>query len=197
MSATIVGESGNTREENARLLRRHEERIEMHKWVAGLAPWELAWTGTFRWEASLASAQRSIERFFKRECPDVIYFYALEENRFREGCHGHALWANTAGIYRKFLWERWFVRFGRNRLEPIKSRIAAEEYLTKYVTKELSWWNTNAGQVEAMLPDLAEKPGKRRRKGKVVSPAGVTPPEQAEKFCSRLERELTMEARSS
>lgn len=194
----VTGESTNTAAENAKLARKAEEKAEMVTWVSGLAPWELAFTGTWKWEASAESARRCFERWMKREAPDVSYFYALERNPCRDGFHVHSLWANTAGLYRRAMWDRWFQRFGRNKLEPIKCRVSAEEYLTKYCTKEVTWeergwWNVHL--VDPMLPDLAEKPGKGPKRKGVVTPIGVTP-DQAETFCSRLERELTMEARS-
>lgn len=150
-------ESGLTVAENAVLERKVLERIEMQAWVANLAPWELAFTGTFRWEASLASGQRAFERFMKRRCSDVSYFYALEPNPSRDGCHVHSLFANTAGLYRKAIWQEWLSRFGRNRLEPIRHRVDAENYVAKYCTKDASWWNVHLA--DPMLKGLTKLPG--------------------------------------
>lgn len=150
--ADIVYEPGNTDAENEKLSRRCVEKMAMQQWVANLARWELAFTGTFRWESSLDSSRRCFERFMKRECSDVSYFYALEQNPSRDGWHCHSLFASTAGLYRKGVWAQWFSRFGRNRLEPIRHRIEAENYVAKYVTKECAWWNVRL--VDPMLKGL-------------------------------------------
>lgn len=193
--ATIVHESGNTAAENAQLEHRAASKAAMHAWVSSLASWELVFHGTWKWEASCASAQRGFERWMRREAPDVSYFYALERNPSRDGFHVHSIWANTAGMYRKTLWERWFERFGRNKLEPIRSRIQVEEYLTKYVTKEVTWeergwWNVH---LVPMLK-LEDRAPKRRSKGRPgrdqAEPAGDTRREYASEF----ERQLTEEA---
>lgn len=186
-SATTVWESGNTAAENAKLEYRAAAKMAMNEWVSGLAPWELAFTGTWRWEASVASAQRGFERWMKREAPDVSYFYALERNPSRDGFHVHSLWSNTAGIYRRCLWQRWFDRFGRNKLEPIRNRVEAEEYLTKYVTKEVTWeergwWNVHLA-ADPMLAALGEQPKKRRR------PA-TTRPSVTPAYASQFEADL-------
>lgn len=129
----------------------------MQQWVSDLARWELFFTGTWSWPASMSSAQRSFERFMKRECPDVGYFYALEQNPSRDGFHVHSLWSNTAGLYRRQVWKTWFDRYGRNKLEPIRDRTEAENYLTKYLTKAVTWWNVHLAD-QPMLKNLADQP---------------------------------------
>ena len=63
----------------------------MGDWVHSLAPWQVISHMTFRWEASIWSAQRCYEKFMRTEMRGVSYFYALEQNPGRDGFHAHAL----------------------------------------------------------------------------------------------------------
>jgi hypothetical protein len=128
------------------------EQQEMASWVAGLAPWSVIAHHTFVWEASIWSAQKSFEKFMARDCRDVSYFYAIEENPSRDGHHVHALWSNCEGVQRSRVWERWKERYGRNRIEPVRSVMDVTSYCAKYVTKEGAWWN-----VAIVTPDLFDR----------------------------------------
>jgi hypothetical protein len=77
----------------------------------------------------------------RRHLPQVSYFYALEQNPSRDGFHVHALWADTASVFRKEVWAAWFKRYGRARIEPVRSFEDVSGYCSKYVTKEGAWWN--------------------------------------------------------
>lgn len=115
--------------------------VEMGDWVHGLAPWQVISHMTFAWEASIWSAQRCYEKFMRTEMRGVSYFYSLEQNPGRDGYHVHALWCDCAGRSRRLCWQMWFERYGRNRIEPVKSRNDVSDYVAKYVTKEFAWWN--------------------------------------------------------
>jgi len=73
----------------------------------------------------------------------VSYFYALEQNPGRDGCHAHALWCDCKNRRRTEIWEKWFHRYGRARIEPVNNRDDVADYCAKYVTKENAWWNVN------------------------------------------------------
>lgn len=125
------------------------QKEEMSRWVERLADWRVIAHHTFVWEASIWSAQKSFEKFMDREVRDVSYFYAIEENPGRDGHHVHALWADCEGVQRSRVWERWKGRYGRNRIEPVRSVGDVTSYCAKYVTKEGAWWN-----VRVATPDL-------------------------------------------
>lgn len=127
------------------------EKFEMSIWVGSLAQWSVIAHHTFVWEASIWSAQKSFEKFMARDCKHVSYFYAVEENPSRDGHHVHALWSNCAGVQRSRIWQRWKERYGRNRIEPVRSMMDVTSYCAKYVTKEGAWWN-----VKILTPDLFE-----------------------------------------
>lgn len=115
--------------------------MEMERWVSDLAPWEVIAHLTFRWEAGLMSAAKAFERFMGRDLDDVSYFYAVEQNPSRDGHHVHALWAHAVGVQRSRAWRKWFDRFGRARIEPVRSHEDVSNYCAKYVAKECAWWN--------------------------------------------------------
>jgi hypothetical protein len=123
--------------------------IEIANWVRGLAPWSVFMTPTFRWEASLESARRCFEKFMRMQLPEVSYFYAIEENPSRDGHHVHALWADCEAVLRRGVWERWFEKYGRARIEPVRSKDDVTDYCGKYVCKASAWWN-----FKLVSPDL-------------------------------------------
>ena len=113
----------------------------MADWVDGLKPWEVLAHMTFVWECSMDSAMKCFEKFMRRELPTCSYFYALEANPSRRGYHVHALFSDTMGVKRQAVWAKWFEKYGRNRIEPIRSKSDVASYCSKYVTKEGAWWN--------------------------------------------------------
>jgi len=110
-------------------------------WVHGLAPWQVISHLTFKWEASMPSAMRCYEKFMRTDMWGVSYFYALEQNPGRDGFHVHALWCDCKSKSRRNIWQKWFDRYGRARIEPVNNRDDVADYCAKYVTKENSWWN--------------------------------------------------------
>ena len=112
-------------------------------WVQSLAPWDWIAHLTFKWEASRDSARRNYEKFMRSEMRGVSYFYALEQNPGRDGFHVHALWCDCKGKSRRVVWQTWFNRYGRGRIEPVNNRDDVADYCAKYVTKESAWWDVN------------------------------------------------------
>jgi len=118
-----------------------DQKTALTAWVIRLANWKVIAHHTFTWEAKLFSAKRSYELFMNRECPEVSYFYAVEQNPSRDGHHVHALWSGCEAVHRSGIWKRWKKRYGRNRIEPVNSVNDVSAYCAKYVTKEGAWWN--------------------------------------------------------
>ena len=52
------------------------------------------------------------------------------------------------------VWQTWFKRYGRARIEPVNSRDDVADYCAKYVTKEGSWWNVKL--VGSRHPSMAD-----------------------------------------
>jgi len=55
----------------------------------------------------------------------------------------HALWCDCKNMRRTEIWDKWFHRYGRARIEPVNSRDDVADYCAKYVTKENTWWGVN------------------------------------------------------
>jgi hypothetical protein len=115
--------------------------LEMGNWVNDLASWQVISHLTFRWEASIWSAQRAYEKFMRKEMVGVSYFYALEPNPSRDGFHAHSLWVDCASKSRRDVWRTWFDRYGRARIEPVRDKEDVTGYCSKYVTKQGAWWD--------------------------------------------------------
>jgi len=113
----------------------------MATWVGGIKPWQCIGHFTFSWEASLDSTRRCFEKFMRIDSHGTSYFYACEQNPSRSGHHVHALLYAPVEPQRKALWELWFKRYGRCRLESVRSRCDVADYCAKYVCKERAWWN--------------------------------------------------------
>jgi hypothetical protein len=122
-------------------LKAAQQNIVIADWVYSLAPWQVISHLTFSWEASISSAQRCYEKFMRTEMRGVSYFYALEQNPCRDGFHVHSLWCDCKAKSRKAVWETWFNRYGRARIEPINNRDDVVDYCAKYVCKENAWWD--------------------------------------------------------
>ena len=124
---------------------RENELEDLSQWVYFLAPWSVYFTGTFRGEYSEQSTQRAFERFMRKGYSSLSYFYSIESNPSREGHHVHALFADCEGLYRRDMWSKWFKRFGRVEIEPVRSQADVAAYCSKhlvgYLTKDGGWWN--------------------------------------------------------
>lgn len=129
-------------EEIARQRRIEERSEEMATWVMGLVPeWQAFATLTFPWEAGLQSTINSYERFMRKGLPSVNHFYAVERNPSRAGHHVHAIWSQSGDINRKDAWQKWFDRYGRARIEPVRHRQNVVDYCAKYIIKDQDWFN--------------------------------------------------------
>jgi hypothetical protein len=117
------------------------DKMQRVAWIQGLAPWQVMATFTFRWEAGIYSAQRCYEKTMARRLPGVSYVEAIERNPSRDGYHVHAVWADCTGVSRKGEWENWFKRYGRARIEPVRSEHDVSGYASKYLCKDDSWFN--------------------------------------------------------
>lgn len=117
------------------------DKLQRVEWIHTLAPWEVMATFTFRWQSSLDSTRRIFEKFMARKLPQISYFYSVEGNPCRDGFHVHSLWGDSRGVFRKDVWADWFQRYGRARIEPVRSVRDSEDYASKYLCKPNAWWN--------------------------------------------------------
>lgn len=124
------------------LKRAYEEKLlHMGAFVERLAVWKVFGTFTFRWCATVDSAKRCFERFLRARLPSsVSAFWVVEVHPGGHGAHVHALFDRTDWP-RKEMWEAWFKRYGRARIEPLRSFRGREYCASKYVCKDTSWWS--------------------------------------------------------
>jgi hypothetical protein len=126
------------------------DKVQRVAWIESLvAPtgWEVMCTFTFRWEASVDSARRCYERWIRKRLPQISWFYCIEPNPSREGCHVHALWADCLTVQRSAIWHELTGtkehpgRWGYSRIEPVKSKADSSAYASKYLTKSDAWFD--------------------------------------------------------
>jgi len=117
------------------------DKLQRAGWIQRLADWQVMSTFTFRWNASIWSAQRCFEKMMARRLPGVSYVEAIEANPGRDGYHVHSLWADCAYVERRREWSNWFQRYGRARIEPVKVPGDAAGYASKYLCKDDAWFN--------------------------------------------------------
>jgi hypothetical protein len=115
------------------------DKLQRVCWIQSLADWEVMTTLTFRWEASGWSAMRAFQKFMARRLKGVSYYAVTEKNPSRDGYHLHSLWADTKTVSRKGEWAAWFEKFGRCRIEPVRSAGDSAGYASKYLSKEESF----------------------------------------------------------
>ena len=115
--------------------------VGMGDWVHSFAPRQLIAHLMFEWAASFDSGRRCYEKFMRTETRGVSYFYALEQNPGRDGCHAHALWRDCKNRRCTEIWDKLFHRHGRARIESVNSRDDVADYCVKYAAKENAWWN--------------------------------------------------------
>lgn len=126
--------------EDFRKLQLALDKFQRVEWIQSLAPWGVMGTFTFSWEASMSSSIRCYLKFMKDK-PGVSHVYCVEPNPGRCGYHLHSLWADCKGVSRRDEWQEWFSRYGRARIEPVRSAGDVSGYASKYLTKADAWFD--------------------------------------------------------
>lgn len=152
------------------LKRAYEEKLlHMGVFVERLAQWKVFGTFTFRWVASVDSAKRCFERFIRARLPgNVSVFWVIEVHPGGHGAHAHALFDRTDWP-RKEMWEAWFKRYGRARIEPLRSFRGREYCASKYVCKDTSWWSYRLSKQNFHLARRSSTTGGAELQGRTVS----------------------------
>jgi len=134
-------------------------------------------TFTFKWESSLDSTRRIFVKWMRGRVGRVSYFYSIEANEKRgAGYHVHSLWADCRSVFRREAWASWFEKYGRARIEPVRSQRDSEAYASKYLCKPNAWWDVylqwhrlRALRGQSFTLESSSSPGG-------VGPAAVTGP---------------------
>lgn len=112
---------------------------EYAEWLS-TQDWHYFFTGTFREDYSPNSARRAGERFFSRATEPELAFLFIERGELYGKVHLHGLLRYPTQRNRptaRTIWELWFERYGRAKVEIPKSRQKVAEYCSKYITKEM------------------------------------------------------------
>ena len=138
------------------ITRRATPREEFLDWVDHMAPWSTKWDSNTKFPCDEFRAVKLFEKFMHQELPSTTYIYFVELNPrqpiytrgggIKRPCHVHALTDTNWGILkeqknvmRRDIWSRWFLKYGRLKLEPLKSRKDAMEYASKSIGNSLSY----------------------------------------------------------
>jgi transposase len=86
---------------------------------------------------SQVSALKAFRGFMLRGFVDCDYFAAVEPNPSSDGHHIHGLIWRCEELFRSSMWQKWFDRFGRARVEPVHSQGQVISYCAKYNVKRI------------------------------------------------------------
>ena len=127
-----------------------EHREEFVEWIEGLTRWSTKFDMTFSWNCDEFRAPKLFENWMVKQLPSSTFLYSVERDPnqdkvmntkqgLNQACHIHAItdtdWfiLKKQGITRKSKWENWFNRYGRCRIEPVKTIRGATEYAMKKI----------------------------------------------------------------
>ena len=114
-------------------------------WADQIAQWTTKADFTFTWNCTEFTARKKFEEFMRKTLPSSSYLYSIErdpnQNKvmptsegINQACHIHAVtdtdwhWLKQGNVYRRDIWEAWHNKYGRNRIEPVKSKRDALGY---------------------------------------------------------------------
>ena len=120
-------------------------------WIEGLAPWTTKLDMTFDWNCDEFRARRIFSNWMSSILPGSTFLYSIERDPYQEkvantrqglnqACHVHAIsdtnWPllkDKLGTLRKDIWNNWFKRYGRCRIEPVKHVSGCTRYAMKKI----------------------------------------------------------------
>ena len=124
-----------------------DEKQELAKWLTDSFQWDYFLTVTFRWWARPEQSQPHfsyIRRALTSYAPQHLFLGAELHKKGDLHVHGlyqSAVLAEAPWPRAQELWHVLFKRFGRSKVEVIRSQGDVVNYCTKYVTKELTDYN--------------------------------------------------------
>ena len=126
-------------------------RTQLVQWLEDIAPWSTKLDMTFEWNCDEFRARRIFQTWMDKKLPGSTYVFSVERDPLQhkvantrqglnQACHVHAIsdthWnilKDKKDLTRQDLWKDWFNRFGRCRIEPVKSIEDATGYCIKKV----------------------------------------------------------------
>jgi len=86
---------------------------------------------------SQVAALKAFRNFMVRGFVDCDYFVAVEPNPSSDGHHLHGLIWRKEELFRSGMWRKWYDRFGRARIEPVRDQGQVVSYCSKYNVKRI------------------------------------------------------------
>lgn len=139
--------------------------------LAGMR-WDVWCTLTFEEhlsERAAIMAFNRLVRWLRKDNPGVGWFCAHEVGK-QGRLHLHALIGGLGpGVSRLALWRWWYRRYGRAEFLPYDPERGAAYYISKYVSKDMSYYEIERPRCKAQL-DLLAAQGPRPRPVRTWSP---------------------------
>lgn len=119
-------------------------------WIEGITRWTTKFDMTFKWNCDEFRARQLFVAWMEKQLPSSTFLFATERDPMQDkvmntkqglnqACHVHAItdtdWhiLKANGTTRTSKWSNWKQRYGRCRIEPIKSISAASGYALKKI----------------------------------------------------------------
>ena len=131
-------------------IRRLTVRESFLAWIDQIAEWTTKADFTFAWNCNEFDARKKFEKWMRKTLPSTTYLYSIERDPnqhkvastsegLNQACHIHAVFDTNwhflkrGNVTRKQIHENWKARYGRNRIEPCKSKSDTLGYCMKKV----------------------------------------------------------------
>tara|TARA_Y100000589_G_scaffold182685_1_gene173040 strand:- start:711 stop:1235 length:525 start_codon:yes stop_codon:yes gene_type:complete len=123
------------------------KREQLVEWLEDIAPWSTKLDMTFEWNCDEFRARRIFQNWMEEKLPGSTYVFSVERDPLQhkvantrqglnQACHVHAISDTKWKFIRELrsdLWKNWFDRFGRCRIDLVKSVEDATGYCIKKV----------------------------------------------------------------
>lgn len=127
------------------------KREQLVEWLEDIAPWTTKLDMTFEWNCDEFRARRIFTTWMEKKLSGSTYVFSVERDPLQhkvantrqglnQACHVHAIsdtrWdilKDKKDLHRTDLWKDWFSRFGRCRIDQVKSVSDATGYCIKKV----------------------------------------------------------------
>ena len=127
------------------------KREQLVEWLEDIAPWTTKLDMTFEWNCDEFRARRLFQTFMAKTLPGSTYVFSVERDPLQhkvantrqglnQACHVHAIsdtnwWIQEQknNLFIKDVWRTWFSKYGRCRIEKVKSIEDATGYCIKKV----------------------------------------------------------------
>jgi hypothetical protein len=156
-----------------RALQNIEVREKMEEF-AEKYEWQFWMTGTFRRDQAYKDTIKTKRAFYRFEDDlrekfrkyQIEHFMAVEKHADGDFTHVHGLLNGLEGLTDTKIWEVWFNKFGRARVEVYDPEKGAAHYLTKYLVKAVCDYDVKIDLRKSMTLDFKNENFQKEFKNK-------------------------------